>query len=114
MLAKGLHHSELARRADLPRNNISTYVNGRSYPTEQSLLKLAQALGTTPDALLPNRAEMAIRSERAPDLSLRSSVADPSKSWLEVNRLVSTHLGAKIMLMLEEERLEDVKAVSQR
>src|SRR6185295_1530438 len=87
MLEKGMHHAELARRADLPRNNISTYINGRSYPTEQSLNKLAKALGVRPDELLPNRAEMAIRGEQMPDLSMKSSIADPGLSWLVINRL---------------------------
>lgn len=109
MKAKGFHHAELARRADLPRNNISTYINGRSYPTEQSLAKLAKALGTTPDELLPNRAELAIRGEAVPDLSVKSSVADPGKAWLVVNRLVSTKLAAEIMTKLEDERLLDLK-----
>lgn len=112
MLAKGLHHAELARRADLPRNNISTYINGRSYPTEQSLMKLAKALGTTSDELLPNRAEMAIRSEMAPDFSMKSSVADPSKTWLNVNRLVSTAVAVKIAVLLEEEREAELKAAN--
>jgi len=107
MLKKGMHHAELARRADLPRNNISTYINGRSYPTEQSLAKLAKALGTTSDELLPNRAEMAIRGESQPDLSMKSSVADPGKAWLVVNRLVSTRLAAEIMVLLEKERLSE-------
>jgi transcriptional regulator with XRE-family HTH domain len=107
MSAKGMHHAELARRADLPRNNISTYINGRSYPTEQSLAKLAKALRVTPDELLPNRAEMAIRGEAMPDLSMKSSVADPSKAWLVVNRLVSTRLAAEIMVLLEKERLSE-------
>jgi transcriptional regulator with XRE-family HTH domain len=105
MLNKGMHHAELARRSDLPRNNISTYINGRSYPTEQSLAKLARALGVTPDELLPNRAEMAIRGEAMPDFSMKSSVADPSKTWLNVNRLVSTAVAVKIAVLLEEERL---------
>lgn len=107
MLKKGLHHSELARRADLPRNNISTYINGRSYPTEQSLAKLAKALGVTSDELLPNRAEMAIRGEASPDFSMKSSVADPGKTWLTVNRLVSTTVAVKIAQLLEEERLAE-------
>jgi len=107
MLEKGMHHAELARRADLPRNNISTYINGRSYPTEQSLNKLAKALGVRPDELLPNRAEMAIRGEQMPDLSMKTSIADPGQSWLIINRLVPTALAARIITMLEEERAKD-------
>jgi transcriptional regulator with XRE-family HTH domain len=96
MLEKGFHHAELARRADLPRNNISTYINGRSYPTEQSLAKLAKALGVSAEDILPNRTELAIRGEAIPDVSMKSSIADPGKSWLIINRLVSTKLAAEI------------------
>jgi transcriptional regulator with XRE-family HTH domain len=107
MLEKGMHHAELARRADLPRNNVSTYINGRSFPSEISLNKLAKALGCTADELLPNRLEMAIRGEAMPDLSMKTSVTDQSRSWLVVNRLVSTGLAARIIQMLEDERAKE-------
>jgi len=45
MLAKGWHQAKLARRCGVPRNNISTWINGRSYPQPLSLAKLAAALG---------------------------------------------------------------------
>lgn len=45
MLRRGMRQSELARRAGMPRNNVSTYVNGRSYPTPLNLQRLALALG---------------------------------------------------------------------
>jgi transcriptional regulator with XRE-family HTH domain len=109
MLEKGFHHAELARRADLPRNNISTYINGRSYPTEQSLAKLAKALGVSAEDILPNRTELAIRGEAIPDVSMKSSIADPGKSWLIINRLVSTKLAAEIMTKLEDERLAELR-----
>src|SRR3954468_6069716 len=82
MVEKGYHHAELARRAGLPRNNISTYVNGRSYPSQQSLAAIARVLGVEPDELLPNRLEMAIRGEQMPDLSMKTAFGDPARSWL--------------------------------
>ena len=104
MTEKGMHHAELARRSGLPRNNISTYINGRSLPSQQSLTKLAKVLGVTADELLPNRLEMAIRGEQMPDLSMKSSIADPSRSWLTINREVPTSVAARIIGILEEVR----------
>jgi transcriptional regulator with XRE-family HTH domain len=104
MVEKGMHHAELARRSDLPRNNISTYINGRSYPSEQSLLKLAKALDTSADELLPNRLEMAIRGEQMPDMQIKSSISDPNRSWLTINRLVLTTTALKIAQLLQEDQ----------
>ena len=59
----------------------------------------------TMDELLPNRAETAIRGEVLPDVSMKSSIADPSRSWLIVNRLVPTSYGVKIQALLEEARI---------
>ena len=104
MVEKGMHHAELARRSDLPRNNISTYINGRSYPSEQSLGKLAKALGCEPDDLLPNRLEMAIRGEQMPDMQIKASINDPKRSWLQINRLVMTSNALRIALILQEDQ----------
>jgi transcriptional regulator with XRE-family HTH domain len=106
MTEKGLRQSELARRADLPRNNVSSYVRGLSYPSRMSLVKLAKALGVEPDILLPNYNESAIRSEETPDLALRSSMAEPGMSWLVVNRQVSTAIGVEILGLLEKDRAD--------
>lgn len=107
--SKGWNQSDLARHAGMGRNNVSTWVNGGSYPSRPNLLKIAKALGMTPDELLPNHTELAIRGEVNPDLSMRASIGDPSRSWLTVNRLVSTSLAAKIMVLLENDRLGGTK-----
>jgi transcriptional regulator with XRE-family HTH domain len=112
MIEKGLHHAELARRADLPRNNVSTYINGRSYPSETSLAKLAKALGVSADDLLPNRVELAIRGEQMPDMQIKASVSDPNRSWLQINRLVSTNCALAIAKLLQDD-LNDPKGARQ-
>lgn len=48
MLDKGMSQADLSRAAGMPRNNISTYINGRSYPTPLNLHKLARALSVEP------------------------------------------------------------------
>lgn len=106
MTEKGLRQSELARRADLPRNNVSSYVRGLSYPSRMSLVKIAKAVGVEPDVLLPNYTESAIRSEETPDLSFKTSMGDPGMSWLVVNRQVSTAIGVQILGLLEKDRAD--------
>lgn len=104
MVEKGMHHAELARRAELPRNNISTYINGRSYPSEISLGKLAKALGVSMDELLPNRLELAIKGEAMPDFQIKASVNDPKRSWLQINRLVMTSTAIEIAVLLQKDQ----------
>lgn len=104
MLEQGWNQSELARRSKLPRDSISVYINGKSLPTAASLQKLANALGKEPVDLLPNAAESAIRDD-IPPMSLNVSGGDPTKSWLTVNRLVSTAVAVKILDLLNADVL---------
>ncbi len=50
--ALGLTHAELARRAGLSDNRFSNYVSGVREPDLATLVRIAIALETTPDALL--------------------------------------------------------------
>jgi transcriptional regulator with XRE-family HTH domain len=87
MRDKNWTQSELARHSDLPRDSISTYIRGKVLPTALSLKKLAQALGTTPETLLPHYIERSMNSDDPP-FEIRASPEDPSKAWLKVNKLV--------------------------
>lgn len=100
MIGKGWHQSELARRAGLPRDAVSTYVRGVAMPTPVSLEKLAKALGQTAEELLPNIVESAI-DEDNPSIDLKVSPSAPNTAWLRVNRLVSLTTATKIIEMLE-------------
>lgn len=102
MLKKGWHQSELARRADLPRDSISVYVRGRSLPTPQSLKALADALGVSPDELLPNHVESAIDADN-PAFEMKVSPNAPDVAWMRVNRLVTVKTALKIMELLESD-----------
>jgi transcriptional regulator with XRE-family HTH domain len=95
MLGKGWNQSELARRADLPRDSISVYIRGRSLPTASSLRKLADALGVAPEELLPNHIEGAIDDDN-PSFELKVSPNAPMVAWLRINRLVSTPVALKV------------------
>jgi transcriptional regulator with XRE-family HTH domain len=104
MIGKGWHQSELARRAGVPRDAISTYVRGTAMPTPTNLEKIAKALGVTAEELLPNIIESAI-DEDNPSIDLKVSPGAPNTAWLRVNRLVSLTTGAKIIELLEEDNV---------
>lgn len=102
MLAKGWNQSELARRAGLPRDLVSTYIRGASLPTPPSLKKVAEALGEKPEALLPNQLESAI-DEDSPIFEMKISPNAPDVAWLRINRLVSTPIAIKVAEMLQSD-----------
>mgnify|MGYP006266634757 CR=1 FL=1 len=49
---KGWNQSELARRAELGRDNISGYIRGRTLPNSRHLDRLARALSVEPGTLM--------------------------------------------------------------
>lgn len=106
MLKRGWNQSELARRADLPRDSVSTYIRAKVLPTPQSAQRLAVALGVTPEELIPNHVESAIE-EDTPSLEMKVSVNAPSKAWLRVNRLVSLATAARVIDLIEAENASD-------
>jgi transcriptional regulator with XRE-family HTH domain len=102
MLAKGWTQAELSKQSDVSRDGISGYIRGNHMPTPRQLDKLANALGVKPDALLPNVVMTAI-DEDTPSLELKVSTSDPTRSWLKVNRLVSTQTAGEIITLLNND-----------
>lgn len=103
MMARGWRQSELARRAGLPRDSISTYVRGKSLPSPQNLLALAKALDMKPEDILPNHMESALENEDNPAFSMVQSDTRPGKAWVRVNRLVNFSTATKIAELLEND-----------
>lgn len=101
MLKMGWRQSELARKADIQRNAISTYILGKALPTPVNLNKLAKVFSVKPEELLPNVAESAIDSDN-PMVSMQVSPSSPTKAWLRINQLVDTKLAVKILELLQE------------
>lgn len=106
MLAKGWHQSELARRAGIARDSVSTYIRGVSLPEPGNLELLARALGVEPIDLLPNHVEAAIDND-IPSLEMKVSSSDPRVAWLRINRLVSTSTCVKIVELLGADVVPD-------
>ncbi len=102
MIRKNWHQSELARRAGLPRDSISTYIRGVTLPTPKNLRALAEALELDPEALLPNHSESAIDADN-PAFELRVSPSNSSVAWVRVNRLVKVSTAVKIAEILQDD-----------
>jgi transcriptional regulator with XRE-family HTH domain len=88
------------------RDAISTYVNGRTFPTPKSLELICRALGVDRDELLPNAAIQAINDEH-PAVELRQAAGHPGKAWLRINRLLSFGTAAQIVSIIHEEDKRD-------
>ncbi len=102
MMERGWHQSELARRAGIPRDAVSIYVRGKSFPTPRNLAALSAALGVAETVLLPNHTESAI-DEDNPSFEMKVSPSAPSVAWVRVNRLVSLATAVKIAELLEHD-----------
>ena len=101
MLDRGWNQSELARRAGLGRDSVSTYVRGQVLPEPKSLKALAEALGTTPGDLLPN-GHMAAMEGETPALEIRQAHGHADKVFLRINRLVTLDQAARIFSIIRE------------
>lgn len=99
IINRGWNQSEMARRADLRRDAISTYVRGTVLPSPAALQKLANALGMQPTDLLPNSAMSAIESDHS-SLSMKVSSGAPNTAWLHVNRLVTVETAAEVIKLV--------------
>lgn len=100
--------SDLARAAvaatgkSIGRDAISTYINGRSFPTPASLNQLCKAFGLPREELFPN-ALMNVAQDEHPAFEMRAATGDPGRAWVRVNRLMSFETATAIAQMLNVE-----------
>lgn len=117
-LQKFLHdrnwsQADLARAVEdvtgkrMGRDAISTYINGRSFPTPASLNQLCKALNLTREELLPNSLINATQDEH-PAFEMRAASGQPGRAWVRVNRLMSFETAAEIarLLNIEDRRID--------
>ena len=101
MLDMGWNQSELARRAGLGRDSISTYVRGQVIPEPKSLKALADALGLAAHDLLPDSTFSAMEAE-TPALEIRQAHGHADRVFLRINQLVTLDQAARIFAILRE------------
>lgn len=98
----GWSQAETARQAGLSRNAISNYMRGNYLPDAVSLKKLADAFDMKPEDLLPNVVEAEVKMSRNDPVLEIKAAADPSSSWVKINRLIKTSHLPKLLALLEE------------
>lgn len=112
-LQRALHdrnwsQADLARAVEdatgekMGRDAISTYINGRSFPTPASLNRLCKALNMTREELFPNALMNATQDEH-PAFEMRAATGQPGRAWVRVNRLMSFETAAEIARLLNVE-----------
>lgn len=97
LLSLGWTQSDLARRADIKRNAVYTYINGISQPTEESLLKIATALRMKPEDLMPDRTP---KGELLAPFELRG--ATPGHLRLIVDKVLPEDVAFQIFQLIRE------------
>jgi len=109
MITKDMSQSDLARAADIGRDSVSNYVRGISLPNPTTLERLAKVLGLQPVDLLPNYDARAIAAEESPSLEIKTSATDESRTWVRLNREISTGAALKILQVVNEDVLPAAK-----
>jgi transcriptional regulator with XRE-family HTH domain len=98
---RDMNQSDLARASGLPRELISTYVRGVSFPTPKSLRRICDALHMKPDDLVPASMGMVAQDE-VPAFAMTEIAGQRGAVWLRVNRMVPASAAAKIFAILQE------------
>lgn len=99
LIERNWNQAELARAAGLGRDSVSTYIRGTVFPDTKNLKKLADALGMTPQQLMPADMAQHIQAE-VPALEIRQSASDPNKVFIRINRTVTIEQAAQIFSIL--------------
>ncbi|MCQ4160834.1 helix-turn-helix transcriptional regulator [Roseomonas sp. GC11] len=105
---KGWNQSDLAREAGIGRDNVSTYVRGKSLPGPKILAAIAKALDCTAEDLAPgiHGATAAGRpggaALAAPPLEIRQVSDSSGEVWVRMHRRMSLEQAMRIMAILAE------------
>lgn len=110
--AKGWSQSDLAREVwgvlttkagrevAKNRDRISTYEMGKSWPDPHNLMKIANALGVSPEELAPDITASTVERQN-PELAITAVAGHADKVYLKVNKLVSFAVATQIMQLLQ-------------
>lgn len=114
LLELNMTPAELARKAGLSRDNVSTYMRASSLPSTESLAMLAHGLDMKPEDLLPTRLDTTYSDPDKPTLEITATPSQPGKAWLRVEQLVSLTTATKIAELLQKEASNDDAADGKR
>ena len=93
------------------RDAVSTYINGRSFPTPASLNRLCRAFGIPREELLPSVLVNTTKDQHLA-FGMRVTSSQPGKAWVEVNRAMSFDTATEIARLLSLEDSQNSKLAS--
>lgn len=97
LLKKGLKQIQLAELTKIPRDSISGYCKGENIPGNDRLKLIADALDIPPEDLIPRAAD------GGSDPKLTVFDQGDGRSWIQINRSVSSLLASEIQAMIHKE-----------
>lgn len=105
ILLRGWTQSEFARRCDLPRDSISTYVLGKALPSPTSAKAITDVLGVSLSDLVGGASTAASKAGKPGTLVLDIYVLpdQPGQARLRVDRVVRVTSALKIAEILESD-----------
>jgi len=105
MSACDMSQSDLARAADTGRDNISSYVRGKTLPRPQAARAIAKALKVDINDLFPGLLERGVE-EAIPSIEFKQVPGREDRAWLRINKEVSFSTAAKIIELINREDRE--------
>lgn len=103
MQKKGWYQSELARRAQLSRDQISKYCRGEALAGDEALHKLAGALGVAVSDLVPDKAQSSRDASTLTATEFKMIPGRPGAVWLKIDRVVSVSTAVAVIELLEKD-----------
>ena len=99
MIEKGWNQSELAKKSNFGRDNISSYIRGISIPGPLHLSAMARALNCETDELLPSRLMPNVESSN-PALDVKD--IGKGLAWLKINQAVDWDVAIEVMSLIKK------------
>lgn len=90
---------ETATGEKMGRDAVSTYINGRSFPTPASLNLLCKALGRSRGELFPS-AIMNATNDEDPTLVIRQEPGQTGEAWVRLDRLLPLETAMEIFSLV--------------
>lgn len=103
LIARNLTQAELARRAGLNRDAVSTYITGKALPGPTKLAAIAKVFGMEPSELLPAAAEALSAPTTLPLDTFSFKEVAPGRVRLQVNRVVSLATAMEIGRLIDKD-----------
>jgi transcriptional regulator with XRE-family HTH domain len=102
---RGWTQSEFARHCDLARDAISTYVRGRSLPSDDALLKMSAVLGVEAHDLLPTARPRAERAQKLTEyfIEMRELPHDDTRVVLHLHKILPKKVAERIFILAQSE-----------